>query len=401
MENHTELLSTMQPFLQEAWNKAGFKEMTAVQQKTIPVIFEGKDMIAESPTGTGKTLAYLLPLLERINSNDKNTQAVILAPTRELVMQIHQEIQKFAEGSDIYGAAFIGGADIKRQIEKLKKHPQIVVGTPGRVFELIKAKKLKMHEVKTIVVDEADQMMDMGFMSIVKDVVKTTLKDRQLLFFSATIPEKIEQVGRDMLNKPEVIRINRAEIPKSQVEHIFFVCEKRDKTDVLRRLVRMQEIKALAFVNDTVNIEELAAKLTYLGIPFGVIHGQADKTDRETVIKNFRSGKIPLLVASDIAARGLDIEDITHVIHLDLPQEVDKYVHRSGRTGRMGAAGTVVSIVTKFEESTLKKFAEKMNIPVYRKEMYMGEIVDSKPHRGKQSSEKKDTRDKRVFKKKK
>jgi superfamily II DNA/RNA helicase len=380
MEDKLQLISTMPQFLQEIWKKSGFQEMTSIQERSIPLILEGKDIIAESPTGTGKTLAYLLPILQRIDAGKKDIQAVILAPTRELVMQIHHEVQKFSEGSEITSASFIGGADMKRQIEKLKKHPSIVVGSPGRVLELIKSRKMKMHEVKTIVVDEADQMMDLGFMDTVKEVVKTTLKDRQLVFCSATIPASIAATAKELMHEAEVVRIERKDMAESTVEHIYVVCDKRDKVDTLRRLFRMQTVKALVFVKETAHLDELISKLNYMGISADVLHGQASKTERETVINRFREGKFPLLLASDIAARGLDIEGITHVIHFDLPQELNQYIHRSGRTGRMGASGTVISILTKFEEGTIKAFGKKLGIPISRKSLYKGEIVDEKPN---------------------
>ncbi|RXT04910.1 DEAD/DEAH box helicase [Ammoniphilus sp. CFH 90114] len=372
-------IAELKPFLQDAWKKAGFSDLTAIQERTIPLIREGKDIIAESPTGTGKTLAYLLPILEKINPDLKNLQAVVLAPSRELVMQIHEVIQKFTQTVDISSISLIGGADMKRQIEKLKKHPQIAVGTPGRIKELIQAKKLKMHEVKTIVVDEVDQMFQSNQMDPVQDVVKTTLRDRQLLFFSATVSEKAEKTALTMMREPEVIRVNRSELPASAVEHIYFVCERRDKVDVLRRILKMGEVKAIAFVKDAAQLEELASKLNHKGVSVGVLQGEAYKTERETVMKNFRAGKFSLLLTTDLAARGLDIQAVTHVIHMDLPEDVQQYIHRSGRTGRMGAAGTVISIITVNQEGALKKFSQELGQSIEKKELFMGEIVEKRP----------------------
>lgn len=366
-------------FLRQAWDKHKFGELTAIQQQAIPAILSGKDIIAESPTGTGKTLAYLLPLLQRLEAGKKDIQAVILAPTRELVMQIHQQIQNFTAGSELTGAAFIGGADIKRQIEKLKQHPQIAVGTPGRILELVKAKKMKMHEVKSIVIDEADQILELGIMGTVQDVIKTTLKDRQLMFFSATISDKVKSFGEQVMKQPEFIRISRQDMPPSQVIHMYVVCERRDKIDILRRIMKMQQLKAIAFVNGTGGFTELVAKLEYKGIPLKVLHGELDKTEREAIIKNFRAGKFPLLLATDVAARGLDFPDLSHVVNFDLPDTADQYVHRAGRTGRMGAAGTVISIITPHQENVLQKFSRQLGIPISRKYLFKGEFVDKKP----------------------
>lgn len=374
-----EIVASLQPFLQEAWKKAGFKQLTAIQEKAIPLIHEGKDIIAESATGTGKTLAYVIPLLERIQPENKNAQAVILAPTRELVMQIAQVIQTFTHGTEISSASFIGGADMKRQIERLKKHPQIIVGTPGRIKELIQAKKLKMHEVKSIVVDEADQILQQNLLGTIQDIIKTTLKSRQLLFFSATIPQKVEELGKEWMKELQVIRISQKDLPRSQVDHIYFVCDRRDKVEELRKIVKMDQGKYMAFVSDSINLEELSQKLGYKGIRVGVLQGSAWKTERETVLRNFREGKLQLLLTTDLAARGLDIQEVTHVIHYDLPDDLESYIHRSGRTGRMGREGTVISIITDREVGKIHKLSKSLGVPIIKKELYGGGIIDPKP----------------------
>ncbi|MFC7393425.1 DEAD/DEAH box helicase [Scopulibacillus cellulosilyticus] len=388
MPTNEPFLSAMKPFLQDAWKKAGFKGPTSIQIKSTPLILEGKNVIAESPTGTGKTLAYLLPLLQRINLEINSPQAVILAPSRELVMQIFEQTQKWAEGSGIAPASFIGGANIKRQLEKLKKHPQVIVGTSGRVLELIKLKKLKMHEVKTIVMDEGDQLLVPEHIDTIKNIIKTTLNDRQLLLFSATLPNHIEQLAKDIMDQAEIVKVNQTKAAKSKVEHIYFVCEAREKIEVLRKIMRTGSLKALAFVKDIGNLSVLAEKLQYKGIPAGVLHSEAKKSERETALKNFRAGKYPLLLATDVAARGLDIEGLTHVIHVDFPESVTQYVHRSGRTGRQGSSGIVISIVTPREERDLKKFCRECQIPVHRKILFKGQITDKKPGPNRSNSNK-------------
>jgi superfamily II DNA/RNA helicase len=379
MTNTWSFLSTMKPFLREKWDRSGFSAPTAIQDQSASFILEGRDVIAESPTGTGKTLAYLFPLLQQIHTEEKNTQVVILAPTRELVRQIFDQALKWSEGSGILSASLIGGADIKRQQEKLKLHPQIIVGTPGRILELIRLKKLKMHAVKTIVLDEADQLMVPEHMETIQNIIKTTLSDRQLLFFSATLSQKTEEAARVLTSEPELIRIQREETLSGNVEHIYFLCEQRQKIDFLERIVKMGPIKALAFVKDIGNFALLASKLRYKGVSVEVLHGDTKKTEREAVLKNFREGKFSLLLASDVAARGLDIEGLTHVFHLDFPQDANQYIHRSGRTGRMGAEGTVISLVTDREERILKKFSQELAIPIYKKVLYAGKITDERP----------------------
>jgi superfamily II DNA/RNA helicase len=379
MTNTWSFLSTMKPFLREKWERSGFSAPTSIQLQSTSLILEGRDVVAESPTGTGKTLAYLLPLLQRIQTEEKNAQVVILAPTRELVRQIFEQAQKWAEGSGILSASLIGGADIKRQQEKLKLHPQIVVGTPGRVLELIKLKKLKMHAVKTIVLDEADQLTTPEHRETIQNIIKTTLSDRQLLFFSATLPKQTEEVAKAYTRQPEMIRIQREEANSGNVEHIYFLCEHRQKIDILERLVKRGPVKALAFAKDIGNFALVASKLRYKGVDAEVLHSESKKTEREAVLKNFREGKFPLLLASDVAARGLDIEGLTHVVHLDFPQDADQYIHRSGRTGRMGAAGTVISLVTVREERILQKFSQELGIPIHKKVLYAGQITDERP----------------------
>ncbi|CAG9614234.1 DEAD-box ATP-dependent RNA helicase CshC [Bacillus rhizoplanae] len=372
------MIKDMQPFLQQAWEKAGFKEFTEIQKQAIPTILEGQDVIAESPTGTGKTLAYLLPLLHKINPEVKQPQVVILAPTRELVMQIHEEVQKFTAGTDISGASLIGGADIKRQVEKLKKHPRVIVGSPGRILELIRMKKLKMHEVKTIVFDEFDQIVKQKMIDAVSDVIKSTMRDRQVVFFSATMTKDAEEVARDFAVEPQLIRVKRTET-KSLVEHTYIVCERREKNEYIRRIMHTGDVKAVAFLNDPFRLDEIAEKLKFRKMKAAALHAEANKQEREATMRAFRQGKVEILLATDIAARGLDIDDLTHVIHLELPDTLDQYIHRSGRTGRMGKEGTVVSLVTLQEEKKLLQFAKKLGIQFNKQEMFKGSFVESKP----------------------
>ncbi len=378
MSNIPALFENKKPFIQEAWMKSGFAQPTPIQKKAIPYIIEGKDVIAESPTGTGKTLAYLLPLLEKINPDQHSPQAVILASSHELVMQINEEVRIWSEGSNIVRAAFIGGANVKRQLEKLKKHPQIIAGTPGRIYELIAQKKLKMHEVKTIVLDEGDQLLVPEHMATIRNIVKATLKDRQVMMFSATLPTVTEQAVQEFMNEPLTIKVDKSEKMESKVEHMYFIVDKRDKVKILEKIARLEGMKGLAFLNDIGELRVIGEKLNYKEIQVGVLHSESNKVDREKALRKLRSGKLPLLLATDVAARGLDIKGLTTVIHVDLAKNTDQYVHRSGRTGRAGADGTVISIVTEREERELKKMARELTIPLVKKEFYSGEIVDAR-----------------------
>lgn len=369
-------LEEMKPFIQKNWQESGFEAPTAIQEKAIPAIVEGKDVICESPTGTGKTLSYLLPAIQKLDETKNGIQIVVLAPSRELVMQISDEVKKWTQGTNIVSASFIGGANIKKQVEKLKEKPQIVIGTTGRIMELIKIKKMKMHEVTTVIVDEADQLVSNEHLSNIQSIIKSTLRDRQILFFSATISEQTEKVAKSLMNNAEIIRVQQT-INQENTTHIYFLCEQRDKIDVLRKIMYTEPDKAIAFIKSLDKVEEIEAKLTYNHIDVAVLAGEAKKQERQQSLKNFRAGKIPLLLTTDVAARGLDIQDVTYVIHFDFPKTTSQYVHRSGRTGRMGKKGVVISIVNAREESFLKKMGHELGISFTKKDFYKGEIVDA------------------------
>jgi superfamily II DNA/RNA helicase len=378
MSETQQIIAQLQPFLQQAWEKAEFETMTSVQTTAIPLIIERKDVVGESPTGTGKTLAYLLPVLNKIDAKMQNTQAVILASSQELVMQILSEIQKWGEGSGIKSASLIGGANLKRQIDKLKKSPHIIVGTPGRTNELIKQKKLKMHKVHTVVLDEGDQLLTPEHNETVKSIVKSTLADqRQLLLFSATLPETVGKSIKRLAKDPEIINVKKDEtIDAAKVEHIYFLSEQRDKIKILEKIARMDGTKSLVFIKDIPNLIIAAEKLKFKDIHVGQLHSELNKQDRQRYLNKFRDGNSEMLLVTDIAARGLDIKGVTHVVHYDFPREQDQYVHRSGRTGRFGAEGTVISIVNEREERDLKRFCKALNITPVQKEFYGGKIVD-------------------------
>lgn len=368
------LIQQMQPFIQHHWEMRGYKEVTEVQKQTIPLIMNGMDLIVESPTGTGKTLAYLLPLLNQVDPTVGDVQIVILAPTRELVMQIYNEALFFTKESSIQSVVLLGGADINRQIEKLKKRPQIVIGTPGRILELADKKKLKLHTVRTLVIDEADQLFHKNFIELVQGIIKKTLKERQLLIFSATIPNQIVETAKGFMKEVQVLRIKES---KNRVNHFYIICESRKKLESLRKIAHIQEVqKAIVFVAESKNMDYMLSKLQYMNIPFVALSGESTKLERERAIRSFRENRVPILVTTDVAARGLDFANVTHVIHLDLPENVDQYIHRSGRTGRMGNSGTVVSIITENETGRLRSFAKQLKVQLQEKILYKGKFAD-------------------------
>ena len=378
IKGNWEQLKDLKPFIQEAWQQAGFEEPTEIQKMVVPKVLTGEDLIAISPTGTGKTLAYLLPVLHKLDPEKKDLQALVLAPSHELVMQIFNEVQKWTAGSKINSTALIGGVNVKKQLENLRSHPQIIVATTGRLLEIINLKKIKMHEVKTIVVDEFDVLAANEHLSSLKNIIKTTLKDRQLLFFSATQSKNIEQITADLAIKPEVVIVDKEQKLSSKVQHIYFLCEQREKIDQLRGIANSLKTKALTFINDVNRLSEIESKLKYKGITLSVLIGEANKSERKLAIERFRDGKLALLLATDVAARGLDISGLACVIHFDLPRDSKQYLHRSGRTGRMGAGGTVISIVTKKDESKLQEISKQLGIVISKKVLYRGEIIDAK-----------------------
>lgn len=372
----SEIIQELQPFIQKVWEKEQFSILTQVQAAAIPYILDGKDVIAESPTGTGKTLAYLLPVLNKINPENKNIQTVILASSQELVMQIFQEVQKWSEGSGIRSASFIGGANVKRQLEKLKKNPQIITGTPGRLLELIKQKKIKMHEVKTVVLDEGDQLLTYEHLSTVQSIVRSTLADRQVALFSATLPPYVEKEAKELMVDAEVIKVKKDEtIQAGNVEHIYFIAEQREKLKLLEKVSRLPDVKALVFIRDIGNLTVASEKLAFSGIDTAILHSDLSKDKRKNALKNFRTGKVNMLLATDVAARGLDIKGVSHVVHLDFPKDLEQYVHRSGRTGRFGADGTVISLVNEREERELKKYCRELKVEAERRVFFKGDIV--------------------------
>ena len=366
-----------------ALKQEGIVKPTAIQEQTIPFILENRDVVGQSETGTGKTLAYILPIFQRIDTLKRETQAMILTPTHELAIQIQREIETLAgnSGFEVTSTAIIGNVNITRQIEKLKEKQHIIVGSSGRILELIQKKKITSQTIKTMVLDEADRLLDENNSVTVKAVIKTMLSRTQLLLFSATLPPSTLQRASELLKNPEVIRVTDKVMIAPTITHWYFIAEQRDKIEVLRKLIRMViPTRALIFINKSEEIEKMVERLKFHGLEAEGIYGGANKTDRRKAMDDFRSGKISLLVASDLAARGLDIKGITHIFNLDLPEDPQLYLHRVGRTARAGESGIAVSIVSAKEISYIKRLESVFEIIVSPKEMLLGKIVD--PRKG-------------------
>ncbi|HEX9058945.1 MAG TPA: DEAD/DEAH box helicase [Clostridia bacterium] len=352
---------------------------TEIQLKVIPEAKKNLDIIAQSETGTGKTLAFVIPLFEKLDPSLREMQAMVLVPTHELAVQVQRQIELLSKNSEIKltSAVIIGNVNIERQIEKLKEKPNIIVGSPGRILELIKKRKISAHTIKTIVIDESDRLLDENNIETVQAVIKSTLKERQLMMFSATMREETRALGKKIMKDPLIIEAEGGTIVPQAIEHCYFLSEPRDKIEVLRKLAKaMNPPKALVFTKGGQEIELIVEKLKYHGIRAESIQGANIKLDRKKALEDLRSGKVQLLITTDVAARGLDIEGLTHVFNLNLPENHNDYIHRVGRTGRKGNAGTAVSIVSQGELKIIKTIEKALKIKISGKSVYEGKITD-------------------------
>ncbi len=354
---------------------------TGIQEGIIPSFLEGKDIIGRSETGSGKTLAYLLPIFQIIDTELRSTQAIILTPTHELAAQVQKQAEVLAEqsGLAVKSALIIGGASMTRQLEKLKEKPQIVVGSAGRILDLIQKRKIAAHTVKTIVIDEADRMLDDMNLEHSRAVIKTTLRERQLVLLSASVSEETRTRAKELM-KEEVLDIT-AEAPSllpPSISHFYIMAEQREKFLVLRKILAGEKPeKAIVFLNNPENIEVTVDKLNYHGLKASGIYGGVYKTERRNALEDFREGRVHILVSSDISARGLDIPGVTHIINLDIPEEPVYYLHRAGRTGRKGESGVAISIVTPYEQRWIHKYERTWNLSFVQMEMSFGKLVKS------------------------
>ncbi|MFD2504463.1 DEAD/DEAH box helicase [Paenibacillus septentrionalis] len=352
-------------------------EPTQVQQEAIQALLAGKDIGVKSQTGSGKTLAFLLPMLQKIDISSKAIQAVVLAPTQELAMQIVRVADTYADALGVKVQQLIGGAAVKRQIEKLKLNPHLVVGTPGRMNELVKSKKLKLHAVKFLVIDEADQTFELGSPADIENLLFSINKQRQTAFFSATYPDLMERYERRWMSEPERIVISPAEKVASTIEHYYVVCDQRSKLDYTRRLLRTVDARpALLFVNDTNQISNWEAKLKFEGFKVEALYGEADKQRRASTLTAFREGKLDAILSTDVTARGIDIADLPLVIQIEPAIDADHYVHRAGRTGRMGKQGLMISIVTSKEKFIMDKFMKQLDITIEERMLFRGKLLN-------------------------
>ena len=352
------------PDLIAALSKQQISEPTPIQSAALPVLLAGKDAYLNAETGTGKTLAYLLPLMTRIDPAQAATQVVIVAPTHELSIQIHRQACDLAQnaGRAIRSVLLIGGTATARQIEKLKSKPQVVVGSPGRMVELIERGKLKTTHLRAIVIDEADRLLQDESLQWIQKIVSLAPPARQLIFASATIEAQTREVLATL--SPEAVTLSPSTAAVNEnIQHLYLICEERDKPDILRKLLHAFDVpRSIVFVHRNEVAERVAAKLAHHKLVVADLSAGLDKLDRKHAMDGIRSGAINIMIASDLAARGLDLPAVTHVFNLDVPTTSKAYLHRVGRTGRAGAQGTAVSLLTEVEARLVRRYENELGI---------------------------------------
>lgn len=354
----------LKPFVIEALTSQRFIMPTDIQERLIPAIISGKDVIGQSQTGSGKTLAFLIPIVERIDVTKDEVQAVITAPTRELAAQIFAELEKilqFSKDEEIAAKLIVGGTDRLRTIGKLKTQPKIVVGTPGRILDLVEEQALKVYTSRILVVDEADQMLDMGFIEDVDKIATRMGEELQMLVFSATIPEKLQPFLKKYMNSPRHVEVDPGQSGAKRIAHYLLPAKHRDKLKLVIDVARKYNpYFAIVFANTKEKVDVIANAMLQDGLNVGRIHGGLNPRERKQVMKDVNSAKIQFLVATDLAARGIDIKGVTHIINYELPKnDLDWYVHRVGRSARAGESGIALSIYEEEDEQDIQKLMNR------------------------------------------
>ncbi|MDQ0058442.1 ATP-dependent RNA helicase DeaD [Paenibacillus harenae] len=344
----------------QAITELGFEESTPIQDKAIPIALAGTDLIGQAQTGTGKTAAFGIPLINKIPTSEERIVALIMTPTRELAIQVAEEIGKLTRYKGLRSLPIYGGQEIGRQIRALKKKPQIIIGTPGRLLDHINRKTIRLEDVQTVILDEADEMLDMGFMEDIQSILKQVPDERHTMLFSATMPANIQKLAQQFLKNPEHVSVIPKQVTAPSIDQAYIEVHERQKFEALSRLLDMESPDlAIIFGRTKRRVDELSEALQKRGYSADGLHGDLSQNQRDNVMRKFRDGSIDVLVATDVAARGLDVSGVTHVINFDLPQDPESYVHRIGRTGRAGKEGTAWSFVTPREIDHLH-FIEKI-----------------------------------------
>ncbi len=367
--------------IQSAIEDLGFVEPTPVQEKVVPFLLESKqDLVALAQTGTGKTAAFGLPIIQQIDSNKKSVQALILSPTRELAMQIGSDLEHYSKNlNKVKIAVVYGGSDIRKQISDIEHGAQIVVGTPGRTLDLIKRKKLKVNEIQWVVLDEADEMLSMGFKDDLDAILETSPAEKQTLLFSATMPQEIVSISKKYMHDIVEISVGKKNTGTANVEHHYYLVHAKDRYLALKRIADVNpNIYGIIFCRTRMETKEIADKLMEDGYNADALHGDLSQSQRDFVMQRFRGNHLHMLVATDVAARGLDVNDLTHVINYNLPDDPEVYVHRSGRTGRAGKKGISVTLIHLREKGKLKQVERTVNQPFIKQLVPSGKEICEK-----------------------
>ncbi|TXL61686.1 DEAD/DEAH box helicase [Cerasibacillus terrae] len=339
----------------KALERVGFEEATPIQAETIPSAMEGNDVIGQAQTGTGKTAAFGIPMIEKMNTKDKSIQGLVIAPTRELAIQVAEELNRLGKIKGVRVLPIFGGQHMGRQIRALKNRPQIVVATPGRLLDHIRRRTIRTQDVQVAVLDEADEMLNMGFIDDIRDILKSIPEERQTLLFSATMPKEIRDIATNMMKQPKEVKIKAKELTVENIDQYFIEIPERHKFDTLTNHLDIHDPDlAIVFSRTKKRVDEIAEGLQARGFRSEGIHGDLTQGKRMSVLNKFKNGRIDVLVATDVAARGLDISGVTHVYNFDIPQDPESYVHRIGRTGRAGRTGEAISFITPRETAHLK-----------------------------------------------
>ena len=367
-------------YIQEALIDLNFVEATEVQEKLIPIVLAGRDLVGESKTGSGKTHTFLLPIFQKMNENADNVQAVITAPSRELATQIYQAARQIATFSDkeIRVAHYVGGTDKNRQIGKLAfSQPHIVIGTPGRIYDLVKSGDLAIHKANTFVVDEADMTLDMGFLETVDKIASSLPKELQFLVFSATIPQKLQPFLKKYLSNPVIEQIKTKTVISDTIENWLISTKGQDKNAQIYQITQLlQPYLAMIFVNTKTRADELHSYLTAQGLKVAKIHGDVPPRERKRIMNQVKNLEFEYIVATDLAARGIDIEGVSHVINDAIPQDLSFFIHRVGRTGRNGLPGTAITLYQPSDDSDIREL-EKLEIQFIPKMIKADEFQDT------------------------
>lgn len=381
------------PFVEGLLKQQGIEQPTPIQDQAIPAVIAGRDVIAQAQTGTGKTLAFLLPILEKLDVDADYIQALIVTPTRELALQITAEVQKFSEKMDhVQVLTVYGGQDVEKQLKRLKRNISIVVATPGRLLDHVRRETIDLSQVKTLVLDEADQMLHIGFLPEVEDIMSNLPEERQTLLFSATMPEQVQYVAKRFMTEPLTVAVKTEQVTVEQIRQLVIETTDRAKETTLMKIMQEEQpFLAMIFCRTKRRVSKLNDALKAAGFNSDELHGDISQAKRERVMRNFREVRLQYLVATDVAARGLDVEGVTHVFNYDIPEDAESYIHRIGRTGRAGDHGLAITFIATKDLKQLAEIESAISMKIERRKiegvkMFQPSEVEPKSRRSERDS---------------